>query len=337
MRRTTAVLIPLAVAALPASAAAQAPAVPPLAAPAPVPAPVPAPPPAQTQAQMTLKLERIGGPRATVLTGSSIRIRGTIAQYVPGQTVVVRATNNGHKVYAREVALQAGPGGTGRILLSYRPTRSGRLVIRAEHVATTTLGPLAAVGHSVEVLPRKVDPKSPQSAVRALQRRLALLGYVVGAPGHFDARTQRAVLTFRKVTGMTRTSEASSPLMRAVAKGRGAFKIRFRGHGRHIEGDLSRQVIALIENGRVARIYPVSSGKPSTPTILGSFHVYSKTPGTNAKGMVYSAYFIRGYATHGFSSVPVFPASHGCLRLPIPDAIPVYNWIKIGTPVDVYR
>ena len=65
--------------------------------------------------------------------------------------------------------------------------------------------------------------------------------------------------------------------------------------------------------------------------------MYLKTPGVNAKGMVDSAYFIRGYATHGYPSVPVFPASHGCFRLPIPDARSVFNWIEIGTPVDVYR
>ena len=54
--------------------------------------------------------------------------------------------------------------------------------------------------------------------------------------------------------------------------------------------------------------------------MLGSFRVYMKTPGTNAKGMVDSNYFIRGYAIHGYVDVPAFNASHGCLRIPIPDA-----------------
>ena len=135
---------------------------------------------------------------------------------------------------------------------------------------------------------------------------------------------------------MARTSEASVEVMRRLARGGGAFKIRKPGDGRHIEADLTRQVIALIERGKVRRIYPISSGKPSTPTVLGSFRVYSKTPGTNAKGMVDSAYFIRGYATHGYFTVPVYPASHGCLRVPIPDARSLFDWIRIGTPVDVY-
>ena len=186
------------------------------------------------------------------------------------------------------------------------------------------------------MLPRSVGPDSHKRTVRALQRRLARLGYVVGSRGSFDARTARAVLAFRKVTGMRRTTEASRHVMRRIARGRGAFKIRRPDHGRHIEADLTRQVIALIDGGKVRRIYPISSGAPSTPTVLGSFRVYSKTPGTNAKGMVDSAYFIRGYATHGYASVPIYPASHGCLRVPIPDARSLFNWITIGTPVDVY-
>ena len=114
--------------------------------------------------------------------------------------------------------------------------------------------------------------------------------------------------------------------------------MRYPGHGRHVEADLTKQVLALIEpGGRVARIYPMSSGKPSTPTVIGRFRVYSKTPGTNAKGMVDSNYFIRGYAIHGYAEVPTYAASHGCLRVPIPDAAAIYGWVAYGTPVDVYN
>ncbi len=329
MRRTAALWSLLAAAAFPASALAQQPAVAPV-------APVPAPAPAQVQTGLQLKLERVGGTRSTVLKGSPIRVRGTVGAYVAGEAVIVRAFSNGRKVFSKRVTIQSGPGGAGRFLFNLRPTKTGRLVVRAVHEATPALGELSAVGRSVDVLPRRVGPSSGRSSVRALQRRLSRLGYVVGARGSYDARTARAVLAFRKVSGMARTTNASTDVMRAIARGRGTFRIRFPRHGRHIEADLSRQVIALVAGGRVARIYPVSSGAPSTPTVLGSFRVYSKTPGTNAKGMVDSAYFIRGYATHGYPSVPVFPASHGCLRVPIPDARSLFNWIAIGTPVDVY-
>jgi lipoprotein-anchoring transpeptidase ErfK/SrfK len=126
-------------------------------------------------------------------------------------------------------------------------------------------------------------------------------------------------------------------VFRALAKGKGRFTVRHPEHGKHVEADLSRQVIALIRGSKVERIYPVSSGKPSTPTVLGSFRVYSKTPGYNAKGMYFSSYFIRGFAVHGYAEVPIFAASHGCVRVPIPDAVPIYNWLKLGDIVDVYR
>jgi lipoprotein-anchoring transpeptidase ErfK/SrfK len=64
--------------------------------------------------------------------------------------------------------------------------------------------------------------------------------------------------------------------------------------------------------------------------------VYLKTPGINAKGMVDSNYFLRGYAIHGYASVPVYPASHGCLRVPLAEALPIFRWLAYGDRVDVY-
>jgi peptidoglycan hydrolase-like protein with peptidoglycan-binding domain len=172
--------------------------------------------------------------------------------------------------------------------------------------------------------------------VRLLQRQLKALGYVTGRRGTYDERTGRAVLAFRKVSGLPRTSIADRAVFRRLANGGGHFKVRFPRHGKHVEADLSRQVIALIDQGKVQRIYPTSSGKPSTPTVLGHYRFYSKTPGFNAKGMYFSNYFVRGYAIHGYADVPTYGASHGCLRIPNPDAYSVYQWVKIGDRIDVY-
>jgi len=43
---------------------------------------------------------------------------------------------------------------------------------------------------------------------------------------------------------------------------------------------------------------------------------------------------------HGFTSVPRYPASHGCIRLPLDEGNPArffYEWIDRGTPVTVTR
>jgi len=53
--------------------------------------------------------------------------------------------------------------------------------------------------------------------------------------------------------------------------------------------------------------------------------------------MVDSNYIIAGYAIHGYAEVPTYAASHGCLRVPIPNAASIYGWVALGTPVDVYH
>jgi len=172
--------------------------------------------------------------------------------------------------------------------------------------------------------------------VLLLQDELARLHYAVPVSGHFDAATGRAVLAFRKVVGLERIESANAGVFQRLQHGAGHFKVRYPGDGKHVEGDLSKQVLVEVEHGKVRRIYTMSSGKPSTPTVLGRFRVYSKTPGTNSEGMVDSNYFIRGYAIHGYAEVPAYAASHGCLRIPIPDAPAVFAWVQVGNPVDVY-
>ncbi|MGN6373572.1 MAG: L,D-transpeptidase family protein [Solirubrobacteraceae bacterium] len=171
-----------------------------------------------------------------------------------------------------------------------------------------------------------------------LQRGLAHLHYAVPLSGYFDAATGRAVVAYRKVLGMPRVEIAGTRILRLLHRGAGGYRVRFRRDGAHVEADVGRQVLVEVEpHGRVRRVYTMSSGKPSTPTPLGSFTVYEKSPGTNSEGMVDSNYFIRGYAIHGYAEVPVFAASHGCLRIPIPDAQAVFSWVRVGYRVDVYR
>jgi hypothetical protein len=295
-------------------------------------------PPAAVAGKLAVTLERVNGQAASVLAGDRIRVRGKVSPYVAGQKVTVRFFRGTHKLGARSVTVLPVKGGSGGyFLVSYKTGGAGHVTVRASHRATVQQLTMVAKGHGVDVLPLRALPGSKGLAVRVLQRRLKALGYVIGQPGLYDARTARAVLAFRKVTGMARTEQATKDVFRKLARGAGHFKVKYPKQGRHVEADLSLQVLALINGAKVERIYPISSGKPSTPTILGTFHVYSKTPGTNAKGMVYTSYFQGGYGIHGYAEVPTFAASHGCLRTPVPDAISIFNWIAYGNAVDVYR
>lgn len=330
MKPPRAAVVLAAVLALPASASAQT---------TTTPAPT-TPPPAAEPADGTMRLvaERVGSSKA-VLAGTRIRVRGTVEPYVAGQTAVVRVYRGTKKVFTKQVAIQrSSTGKSGFFVVGYTAGKPGRIVIRASHRQTPQLETLTASAGGVDVITGSARPGDRGQVVRLLQAKLDKLGYVVGQRGFYDDRTARAVIAFRKVTGMARTNVAGPEVFRALAAGKGAFKVRFPNHGRHIEGDISRQVMALIgEGGKVERIYHISSGAPATPTILGTFRVYRKDLGTNALGMVHSSYFIRGYAIHGYKSVPTYNASHGCLRVPVPDALSIYNWVRMGTIVDTYR
>jgi peptidoglycan hydrolase-like protein with peptidoglycan-binding domain len=291
---------------------------------------------AATGPLLSLTPERVTGDRLA-LAGQPWRVRVVMQPWVEGQTATVRFYRHGHKLRAVNVSLTvSATGRSGMALVAFKTSTAGAIEIRATHLATPTAPQLLATPVKVNVAALRARPGARGPAVRLLQQRLAAKGYVVGRRGLFDDRTARAVLAFRKVTGMARTTSADTGLFKALLAGKGTFTVRHPEHGKHVEADLSRQVIALIQGSRVERIYPASSGKPSTPTIQGSFRVYSKSPGFNAKGMFYSDYFIRGFAIHGYAEVPVFAASHGCLRIPIPDAISVFRWIRIGDVVDVY-
>ena len=86
--------------------------------------------------------------------------------------------------------------------------------------------------------------------------------------------------------------------------------------GSHIEVDKARQVLFEVRSGRVVRIVHVSTGATGN-TPVGSWRIYAKTPGFNSLGMYDSMYFLRGFAVHGYASVPPYPASHGCVRVPL--------------------
>jgi hypothetical protein len=204
--------------------------------------------------------------------------------------------------------------------------------------ATDTTVPVATTSVGVHVIKiRGAHSASHGRAVRLMQEGLRALAYVTPVNGRYDDATGRAVLAFRKVNSMARVETASTTVFKRLFRGQGGFRLKHPGAGRHVEFDWSRQVLVFADGGKPVRIYHASSGKPSTPTVFGTFHFYSKTPGINAKGMVDSNYFIGGYAVHGYIDVPPYAASHGCIRVPIPNAASIFSWIQLGQTIFVYR
>jgi hypothetical protein len=339
MRAAVGALSIAAALAVPAVAAAQDPAPTPTPtppAPTPTPTPPPAPPPAKGVASLKLDKTLRDGRARVQLTGAKFRIRGTVKPFVAGQKMQVRVSVGGKKIKTRTVRLLPGPNGTGVFQLSLASRRAGRLAVIALHKPTPQLERLRSRAARLRVLQPSAPPGARGAVVRLLQHGLKRLHYAVPLSGIYDPATQRAVMAWRKMTGKARNYVASAPVIRGVLAGRGRFHVRHPNEGHHVEADLSRQVLALIDGDEVRRIYHTSSGKPSTPTVLGRYKIYRKDLGTNGLGMVDASYFVGGYAIHGYVDVPAFNASHGCLRIPIPDARYVSNWLRIGDVVWVY-
>jgi hypothetical protein len=272
--------------------------------------------------------------RAYVAPGQRVEVRGVVSRFAPLQQVTVEVTRGGRRVGSSRVLVRKA-GRRGAFTYRFGARRSGRYLVRVRHAATGQRAFGATV--SVRAVSFSAEPGASGLRVRLLQRGLARLAFATSRGGRYDAATGRAVLAFRKTNGMPRTTTASARMISMLLRGQGGFRLKYPDHGKHVEADLSRQVVVLARRGRPERIYTTSSGAPATPTVLGSFRFYLKARGTNAKGMVHSSYFLRGYAIHGYASVPPYPASHGCLRVPIPNAAQIFDWIRIGDRIDVYR
>jgi peptidoglycan hydrolase-like protein with peptidoglycan-binding domain len=301
------------------------------------PAPSTTPAPAAASGQVKLTFERVGGSPLFALVGRRIVVRGVVTPYVADQSVSVGFYVDGHQMGTKTVSVLAGSGGAGRFAVGFKSNYAGLLQVRVAHAATVEQSGFSARLGGVRYVHADLGLGAQDESVRLLQSELNALHYAVPLTGVLDEGTGQALVAYRKMTGLSRIPYAGTQVFDLLARHAGSFHVRYRGDGRHVEANLTRQVLAEIEpGGRVRKIYTTSSGKPSTPTVLGRFRVYLKTPGVNSEGMVDSNYFIRGYAIHGYVEVPTYAASHGCLRVPIPDAPAIYAWVQTGTPVDVY-
>jgi hypothetical protein len=293
-------------------------------------------PAAEAQARAQLSASVVGlhqGKRLYVVAHTKVRVAGTINAAAAGDGVTVQLLRKG-KVRKRVLA---GVNRQGKFAAKVKVGTTGTFAVRVVHKQ----GVNVAAGSSRRVRFTAVRPNlhhgSSGPAVRLLQRQLARLAYVTPRGGRFDDATGRAVLAYRKVNRMSRITSTNASMLAKLFSGRGAFRLRHPSGGKHVEADLSRQVLVLANHGKAERIYHTSSGKPSTPTVVGSFRFYMRGPGYNAKGMYYSSYFIRGYAIHGYHEVPTYAASHGCLRVPLANAVSIYKWISLGDRIFVYQ
>jgi hypothetical protein len=200
----------------------------------------------------------------------------------------------------------------------------------------------------VSVAGAKVPAALTRVQVKEAEQRLTDLGYwTKRVDGVFDSDSQFALIAFQKWEGRAITGKLTLDELNAI---RAAAKPAARETGyEHVEVDVDRQVLLLVNHDGSVRVLPVSTGSGETfanqgqqsiaYTPRGRFVVYDKTYGweDGALGSVYYANYISGgVAIHGYLTVPNKPGSHGCIRIPMFAAIEVSKLTPVGTIVLVY-
>lgn len=212
----------------------------------------------------------------------------------------------------------------------------------AATVLSGVAGPGAVASAEVRVaaLPA-LKPGSKGPYVRRLENRLKALKYDPGVvDGKFGQDTAYAVWAFKKVHGLKVNATVGAAMWRALAHPRQVRKFVTGGAANRVEIKLSRQLVVVYRDGKVRLITHTSTGAPSTRTPTGNFRVERKIKGWRHAplGYLYNpVYFYRGYALHGSTSVPLYPASHGCARLPMHTADIMPKITPIGMRVYVRK
>lgn len=233
---------------------------------------------------------------------------------------------SGHEV-TRRAALSAGVGAT---------------VLGA---GVSASGGAHAAGRPVLVL------GSTGSMVTYAQQRLNALGYWCGTPdGTFGHLTQQAVWALEKSGGARRSGRLDLAGWGLIE--RGVKPLPKTTSGTAIEVDLKKQILMVIGNGRLVytlntstgsgeRYYSNGSWKTAwTPT--GSYSIYYRWPNGWQNGslgaMWRPTYWRESWAIHGSTSIPPYPASHGCCRVSVAaqDMLWAGSWVNLGRKVWVY-
>jgi lipoprotein-anchoring transpeptidase ErfK/SrfK len=189
-----------------------------------------------------------------------------------------------------------------------------------------------------------------QEEIQAAEQQLASLGYWTGKiDGDLDSASRHALIAFQKAEGRTPDGKLTRKTYAAILIARRLLPRE--SHYTHIEVDLRRQILFRIDDtGKTSHILPISSGSGESftsegytrraVTPAGRFTVYNKIKGWRKSPLgllYYPNYILSGIAIHGSLSVPVRPASHGCIRIPMFAAEEFSKLTPIGTVVVVYN
>lgn len=188
-----------------------------------------------------------------------------------------------------------------------------------------------------------------EAEIQEARELLGSLGYwVTHDLKGVDTSLRHALIAFQKIEGRNRTRILTPDELEALRKAQRPQALEW-GYP-HIEVDLKRQVLFVVDCcGAILRILPVSSGtgkwfteggrrrRAITPT--GRFKIQWKIKGYRKSPLgllYYPNYIFGGIAIHGNPSVPPYPASHGCIRIPMFAAKEFSKMATVGMDVIIH-
>lgn len=131
----------------------------------------------------------------------------------------------------------------------------------------------------------------------------------------------------------------------AMMVGKGWRKLTLRPGEQRVEVNLAKQQLQGWQGDRLVLQTHISSGRNGA-TPAGEFKAgpyrakLHRSSLYNNAPMPWSVQINGHVFVHGYTSVPNYPASHGCVRMPLTGANPAkffYEWVQTGTPVSVVK
>ncbi len=212
--------------------------------------------------------------------------------------------------------------------------------MRRRLVAVTLLAAVVTALTAGTAQARTLSQGMCGSDVHKLQHRLSVKSYLPDGytPGCFDYRTSQAVMALQGWVRLPRTGVVDSLTWQKLRDSKTPKPWTGIRPFKHFEVHKLRQIMIVVSrHGEVLRTIHVSTAAPGHVTPDGHFRIYAKYRMSWSTlfhvWLPWANYVVGGIAIHGFESVPGVPASHGCIRVPMPEARWVYKRAKLNTPV----
>ncbi len=227
---------------------------------------------------------------------------------------------------------------------------------------TTTIPPTTIIQPPWANLPPppggSVGIGSTGPEVQAYEQRMADIHFDPGpVDGVYDQKTAYAAQTLQKLGGGVPNGRITDGDVFALNFFQYKQPQATEPEPNRTEVDITSQTLTLYESYQPKLLTTVSSGSgenycydtprenptahvcedATTPSGKYAFYDFRSGWDKSPLGQLYNPYYFnKGIAVHGYESVPVTPASHGCVRIPMHISEYFHNLVNRGEPVYVF-